>query len=933
MNKSNIRTLEIYGETYIKNLKKVPDEKVIRSSITQFRPIVPNVTSEEVEEAIKNLEKRYYITMDSGVVLRNKETYKKWYFNSQSKRGTSYWDRYQRYLLEEARMPSQVVDKIGEAADEIMDSLADPQLDTNFSRKGLVIGAVQSGKTSNYIALMNKATDSGYKVIILLTGTIEKLRRQTQVRVDEGFSGSDSKAQTVQKKNVWVGVGKYAEKPVTSYTRTDKDFSIQEAIKIEDQRGPVVFVIKKNKSILERLENWLKQHNRNPLTGMIESPLLLIDDEADNASVNTAQEDRNPTIINQKIRNILKLFSKSSYVGFTATPFANIFIDPQFESKEGDDLFPRDFISLLEQPSDYVGPNDMYHEQGIYHYMIRNNNDVEHILPLSHKNGSSFHTIPESLKDAIMIFFIANAIRDIRGHEKTHRSMLIHISRFIIVQNNIKEKIDAYVKELKREIKHYILVPNESDTIKRFKHLYEKEFSSSDFDGVEKKAVKETWDQIQEIIFESVMPIQVKVVNSGNAAKDMNYDDYEDGLRIIAIGGLSLARGLTLEGLMTSYFYRNTKMYDTLMQMGRWFGYRFDYEDLCRLWTSSESADWYAHIADATEELRWEIKKMAAQNKKPIEFGLKVRSAEDAPLIITAKNKMRATERIRMHRSLNGQMIETAILSKNMDDNEANYQVINDWLNENNSYNVSNLSDLQLKKPTLKNVPKDNVIQLLDLLNFPLVNDIKSITSSIKTSKSLIFDKWDIVINSIKNKDDRLPTKYGSFDVYPSSHQFDLWGTQGDVRLSGSNKRMGSVDNAKGGLTIDQFRLIERHVRKQREDSGKNKRGELKRASENMYFNTGISRNPLIVIYPVFLKETDKDLPNKKEINDFAHQIEKPLTGIAIGIPDINNVENVIYEYEINVVMQRERLGLPVGSIDEDDEFYADDEDDESLME
>lgn len=143
---------------------------------------------------------------------------------------------------------------------------------------------------------------------------------------------------------------------------------------------------------MQKLEKWLRLHNKNPFSGKIEAPLLMIDDEADNASVNTAKGDEDPTIINQTIRKILDLFSKSSYVGFTATPFANIFIDPKIDDeKEIDDLFPRDFIYLLEQPSNYVGPSDMYREDGRYHYMIRNNDDVAEVLPQNHKMGLILH--------------------------------------------------------------------------------------------------------------------------------------------------------------------------------------------------------------------------------------------------------------------------------------------------------------------------------------------------------------------------------------------------------------------------------------------------------------------------------------------------------------------------------------------------------------
>ena len=184
----------------------------------------------------------------------------------------------------------------------------------------------------NIIALMNKAADAGYHIIILLTGTIEKLRRQTQGRTDEGFVGLDSTAFNKNKDSVFVGVGNI-DRSISGWavTSTTSDFNTSTANKLSGKlssiNSPVVFVLKKNKSVLEKLEGWMRLFNRNPATGTIDSPLLMIDDEADNASVST-KPGEDPTTINKNIRKILKLFSKASYVGFTATPFANIFIDP-----------------------------------------------------------------------------------------------------------------------------------------------------------------------------------------------------------------------------------------------------------------------------------------------------------------------------------------------------------------------------------------------------------------------------------------------------------------------------------------------------------------------------------------------------------------------------------------------------------------------------
>lgn len=930
MNNNNIEALEQFAITYLKRFNKNTNsekitysEETIKEAIQPFLNLVPRITKEEIERTIMNLETRFNITMEQGAILKGTENFKKWYFASKRKNGTAFWNRYRRYLEEVVRTPSQVIDQIDYAADEIMDNLANPKTENSFSRKGLVIGAVQSGKTSNYIGLMNKAADSGYKVIIVLTGTIEKLRKQTQERIDEGFIGSDSSAIVNDKKSRHVGVGQfdylYGETlSVSPFTTTSDDFNIKASLKIEDNKGPVVFVLKKNKSVLEKLTKWLEIYNINQQTGTIESPLLLIDDEADNASVNTASEDRDPTTINQLIRNILKLFSKSSYVGFTATPFANIFIDPQYQSDDGDDLFPRDFIYLLEQPSNYIGPTELYSREGKYHYMLRNNDDVENVLKIKHKNGEFPTRLPDSLKEAIIVFFLSNAVRDLRGDEKKHRAMLVHISRFISVQDDIRDKVDSYVKYLQVQIQNYIYDDRENEMISEIHRIFEKEFGKSKVDGIEKVEISEEWKDVKNALLKAVMPIQVKVVNSGVASKNLDYDGYEDdGLRLIAIGGLSLARGLTLEGLMTSYFYRNTKMYDTLMQMGRWFGYRDGYADICRLWTSSESADWYEHIALATEELRYEIKKMDAQNKKPIEFGLKVRSAEDAPLIITARNKMRSADQMTLRRSVNGQMLETAILYKDSKMLQINNQAITKWLVKNQVYEYNDFDNLSLKKTTLKDVSKQNIIDLLNSLELPYMNDIPSIIKIIEEKKSEVFENWDVVVASTKSKAGKENLiEFGPYQINPLERSFDIFGSDENyIRMSKSKKRLGQVSYARGGLTNNQFNEIEKEVTKQRESLGKRKDGKLKSPSEYMYFNTGKNRNPLIVIYPIKLKPSED-----KKTKDYVENNPEIVTGISIGIPDIEGSESVTYEYAITVTMQRELLGIPLYEDEEEDE-------------
>ncbi|WP_418302143.1 Z1 domain-containing protein [Lysinibacillus fusiformis] len=895
------------------------------------------IDQKHIDEAIANLETRYAITMDTGVLLKE-DNYKKWYFSSKAERGTAYWDRYNRYLEKDVKLPKKVINKIEEASEDIMDVLGDPYSQTSFQRKGLVIGSVQSGKTSNYTALINKAADSGYKVIILLTGTIEKLRKQTQGRIDDGFVGADSRNfienKKPSKKNAHLGVGRYNTSiNVASFTTTDKDFDSKGLnVKLTSVADPVIFVIKKNKSILEKLHTWLKNKNANPTTGIIDLPMLLIDDEADNASVNTNNPEKDPTAINNGIRNLLRLFNKYSYVGFTATPFANIFIDPQIGVEGNDDLFPKDFIYLLEQPSNYVGPTQMYREDGEYNYMVRHNDDMEEMLELKHKNGTRMVGLPNSLKHSINLFLLANAVRDLRGDENKHRSMLIHVSRFISVQRDVQEQVKNYFNFAKEQIKNYALAEKEVPYIQELRALFEKEYGQEPtanygIEKFKKIPIKESWAHIKNVLYKAISPIQVHTVNSGSAAQRMNYEEYEEGLRLIAIGGLSLARGLTLEGLMVSYFYRNTKMYDTLMQMGRWFGYRDGYRDLCRLWTSSESAGWYEHIAEATEELRNEVRNMVWQNKRPIDFGLRVRSAEDTPLIVTARNKLRHSEQIKLVRQLNGRMIETPILPSKPKEIEANNTIIENWLVNYKAYSIKDLSILGVQKPTFKDVPKDAIIELLMLVEYPYMNEFSKdsvFVGEIKKSTSKIFDKWDVVVATNRPQKNVEAKIFGEIDIYPITRSFDFFGTGHYIRMSKSKKRLGSTEYALTGLLKEEKESIEKSVNELLHGQ-KNKKGGQKSPTQNMYFNTGIPRNPLVVIYPVQLKGSEGVDP---EVDKYVDETNQLITGISIGIPDIKGVKSETYEYVVNKVYQMELIEGSSNQYDWDEEY---DEDDDQL--
>lgn len=557
----------------------------------------------------------------------------------------------------------------------------------SFLIKGLVLGDVQSGKTANYTAICNKAADTGYKIIIILAGIQENLRKQTQERLDAEFTGRKSEyylnpTAELGIKNSPVGVGKYgsdSSKKIVAFTSVTKDFDSgvlrSNNLGIENVNCPVVLVVKKNKKILNNLIEWLSINNTLNAKGQIDLPLLLIDDEADNASVNTKELDSLPTAINDCIRRLLGKFSRATYLGITATPFANIFIDPG----KDDDLYPSDFIYVLSAPTNYIGADRIFGDDGDFSGMLCPVNEVEleQIFPSKHKSDLVVSELNDELMEAVNYFLLINAIRDLRGDLSTHRSMMIHVSRFTNVQNQIAEILDLWLEQVKSDLRNYSqLDPMEAEKINsiKFLHVVWDKYVLSRDSEVE-------WEELlNSYLYRAVAPIDVRAVNMKTGASSLDYFSHRnDGLRVIAVGGNSLSRGLTLEGLCVSYFYRNTHMYDTLLQMGRWFGYRPNYADLVKVWMPQEVIDWYSQITRATNELKDEIIEMRNAHQTPREFGLRVRQ-DPGSLIVTARNKMRTGTTITCPITVSGHLLETPRLKANASILEENEKVFKEFV-------------------------------------------------------------------------------------------------------------------------------------------------------------------------------------------------------------------------------------------------------------
>lgn len=592
----------------------------------------------------------------------------------------TYTTNYSKFLLEED-WNSTVVGNLEIVTEKILGLLQDPHGDGQWSRRGLVIGHVQSGKTANYLGLVARAADAGYKFIVIVAGIHNNLRRQTQERVDEGFVGRSSDPQNKE----LVGVGLYPDHPQpVALTTVLQDFKKDDASKMRssltDWRKPVVVVIKKNVSTLSEIKKWLRDFNLSVGQEKIaDAPMLFIDDEADNASVNTNKEDVDPTKTNKLIREILHLFTKNSYVGYTATPFANIFINPDAygDTKTLEDLFPRDFIYCLDAPTSYFGAEKIFLDDKGGEKHVKHILDAADIIPLKQNKNTNITELPDSLKKAFLTFILARSIRNSRGQSHKHCSMLVNVSRLVALQKVVRVLLNDYLKVVRDAVRANYALPGKSaiknQYMRRLHDIFNEEYSD----------IPEEWDDVVHQLDAAVSSIRLFVVNSSKSDEALDYAGYGkrgEALTAVAIGGLSLSRGLTVEGLTVSYMYRNTQMYDTLLQMGRWFGYRPGYEDICRVYLSPESIGWYQHIANATEELRDRVKQMRQYGKTPKDFGLLVQSHPDA-LTVTALNKMRHAEQRTLQISYDGMLRETFVLSDDELVHEANRTVLNEFYN------------------------------------------------------------------------------------------------------------------------------------------------------------------------------------------------------------------------------------------------------------
>lgn len=667
---------------------------------------------EEQTVRIKELEEPH------AVVLGNRDT---WYTGPHAK--DKCWPAIVDLLRKDGWSEDPAIRSLDDSSTRVVSLLNHPK-EKSFSTRGLVVGYVQSGKTTNFTSVMAKAADRGYKLFIVLAGVHNGLRRQTQARLVQQLVEPNP--------SMW-----------SQLTGLDTDFTPQEnpaSYFGKSNRTRVLCVVKKNAPVLRKLARWLDKASDY----LKDCPALIIDDEADQATVATNS-------INPLILDIMGSLPRSAYVGYTASPFANLLIDPSAE-----DLYPKDFVVNLPKPEGHFGTEVLFGRYALDgedpeqvddgYDMIRSipEDDVRCVRPDTRAEVEGFTPIvTETLRRAVEYFWLVTAARRVRGTGNPHNTMLIHTSVNTAVHN-------SFERPLKHLRDRFAGSLHDTDSLTRLRRLWEGETDRVPAEDFGETAVP----------FEQLLPQLPGVLESCRIVMDNSSSehrlDYENGPVVaIAVGGNTLSRGLTLEGLSVSYFVRAVSAYDTLLQMGRWFGFRNGYADLPRIWMTDELAEWFRHLATVETEMRRDIDIYMTEDETPLTFAVRLRT--HPKLRVTAAAKMR--DAITAASSYGGQRVQTHYFHTNAEWLGNNIDAARHLVSESKA-NAVRISDRSVEgRYVFRDVPYDVVTEFLSRYRFhekSPENDanliVEYIRKRIATAGSL--RRWNVaIVGNPRNKD------------------------------------------------------------------------------------------------------------------------------------------------------------------------------------
>ena len=859
--------------------------------------------------------------------------WKPWLDKARPKFEWRYWHRYAQLLVQKG-WAQEVVDRLNETTDETLSWLNDPRKGRRWDRRGMVVGSVQSGKTANYTGLICKAADTGYKVIIVLSGFHNNLRAQTQIRLEDGFLGY-YRNESNQRVSTGVGLIVHDEKlsPNTITTRADKgDFNKAVATNFSSSIDrPLIFVIKKNASVLRNVLEYLEgqataQKGTHKGATISEIPLLLIDDEADQGSINTnktnivssEEEDddddylreTDPTKINGLIRKIINTFEQSAYVAYTATPFANIMIHKDAGSKEfGDDLFPRSFITSIPAPSNYIGP------QELFGFSDQSTGDQTNGLPLA-RDVSDFaatnmlretdgwmpprhnkihlpqyagvNQVPPSLYKAILSFLLACSVRVLRQQGDKHCSMLVHVTRFTDVQHHVMEQ----VKSVMFRVRHCLINGLEDSSLTAWRdleQLWEDDFLPTTIEVNDESCPSHNWQEVKKVLPDIVQTVKIREIN-GTAGDVLDYETHRgQGLNVIAIGGDKLSRGLTLEGLVVSYFTRPSKTYDTLMQMGRWFGYRDGFLDVTRLYAPDVLLNWFRHISDADGELRSDFETMSAIGATPENFGHRVRTH---PLLqITSAVKMRDGSREQC--SYSGDLVQTLIFQVDHGTRKHNFECV-EKIVANADHCARCDPEIREGSKLWRDVDPSAITLFLESYRTGSDNGLRKVDTNLiakyinaQVAKGNL-KSWTVLLSGSKagKKVTIAGIEIGLTERTDRSN--DLGKYKPSIVSSPADEEVMYLDEKSWRDALDESKSV---VKKKKGPEASDKVSKPLNVQRRKYRS---SKEGLLIIYPIEAPE--------------AHQStsDLPFMGLALSFPQIGNSQDIPVEYIVNSVAQIE---------------------------
>ncbi|MEP3847552.1 MAG: Z1 domain-containing protein [Paracoccaceae bacterium] len=530
--------------------------------------------------------------------------------------------------------------------------------------------------------------------------------------------------------------------------------------------------------------------------------------------------------------------------------------------------------------------------------------DNEDILPIKHKIDHVLNALPSSLTQALRAFLLARTIRNMRGQKVAHCSMLVNASRFTAVQGRLRNPLHEALERIQNSVRINAsrgAAALSDPEIAALHGVWQEEYPETEFD----------WPSIQSELLDAIASAKIVKVNS--RANDLDYSNSgERGQTVVAVGGFSLSRGLTLEGLTVTWFLRNTMMYDTLMQMGRWFGYRGagegpkrNYEDLCRIWMPTEAIDWYAFIANAAEELHEELRTMAKAKATPRMFGLAVRS-HPASLLVTARNKMGSGKKVTTLVGLSNKFVETSRVSIRSDDLRSNSDTAKRLVQEVNSGGFEERT--VSAGICVMGVPVEIVDRFLAgwrNAEQSIASDPGPIRQYIRSRRDDELPIWDVLITGKKSGDDVHTLGRSIRPITRSVDPMKL--TEGFIPFGGKRMRVADASFEKAGLDDETISAVEEEYRSRPNISGN-------RPSYPGSIYRSARERPLLMLMLV------KPLPiertkGKREVELIPAD---PVVAWGISLPVSSRPAERV-EYVVNTVRYQELFGED----DEDDDQEA----------